>query len=218
MKKEIVIIILCILAFNIFANIVSAEDNILPVNDSLVQNIQKGQEKADQFNAAQSKSDYLKQEWAKLLSNSTSGKILVKAGEIVSPPLTLVTGVKADVSWKFFIALALFFTFLAIFVDALSFSSFSSGVSWVIGIALTIIMGIIKVFDLASTFLVSIITSIYGKIAIIVLALAIIMLAGIISKKLKEKREKEKVEEDKTKLHQEREKAEKFSEALDYSI
>lgn len=218
MRKEIVILTICLLVLNFAIQSVSAEENILPINDSLVQNIQKGQEKADQFNAAQSKSDYLKQEWVKLISNTTAGKVLVKSGEIISPPLSLITGVKADISWKFFIALALFFTFLAMFVDALSFSSFSPGVSWVIGIALTIIMGIIKIFDLISTFLVNIITSLYGKIAIIVLAIAIIITANNISKKLKQKKEKEKVEEDKTKLHQEREKAEKFSEAIDYSI
>lgn len=212
MKKAGLFLIFVFILSILAISHVSAED-ILPVNDSLIQNIQKGQEKVDQYNSAQSKSDYLMQEWEKFLGNSTIGKIIMKIGEFLKPVLTFLIGTEAGINWKFFIALTIWIAFLvSIGNSLLAFSPFSSSTSVIISLGLTIILAQLKFIDKISTFLDNFISKWWGKLIIIMLIIFLMMIYKMIEKNIKQEKKKEEEEEDKRKLHAEVKKAESFSE------
>jgi ABC-type multidrug transport system fused ATPase/permease subunit len=156
------------------------------------------------------RSDYLKQEWTKLLDKSKVGKVLLGISNFLSkfsPLFKVILGVEYSLSWAFIFAVAIWLMFFvlllgpaeSLFPNKLSSIAISFIVTSLIGIS-----GIIKKFVDILTNVIENPTAIWISIIIAILLIFILQFfgkkIGKLIKKSKEKFEKEETEKAQKKI------------------
>jgi len=143
-------------------------------------------------NINQIKSDYLKKEWGKILANNTYFGPIIKAynkiSPITNPIFRYTTGIEPGLNWTFILGLFLLITFLIYIYRILSvFSTFSSGASFIISLALVVILGNIGFIKIVSSSIVklfSALTSWWAQLIFVVLFWALLIVASMYSKQV----------------------------------
>ena len=115
MKKAgsfIIVALLVISLLPIIISSVSAQNEVPGFGEGevpLVNNIQAGQQQYEQFTTAENKSNYLKQEWVKLLDKNTILGPLIKFVNpifvFLNPFFKIVLGYESSLSWAFVFAI-----------------------------------------------------------------------------------------------------------------
>ncbi len=106
MKKKgvlILIVLFSLILLSIFANLSAAQDDVpLP---SEVRGLHDAGEK---LSDEEQRTEYLKQEWTKILENNAVGRGILYIGKIfqvLSPVFKLLIGIEFSFSWMFFLSL-----------------------------------------------------------------------------------------------------------------
>lgn len=177
-------------------------------NDSVVQNVQRGQEYLDNYTAHQNKSEYLMQEWTKLLGNSKLGSVIVGISDFVSifnPFIRLVIGFDYSLSWAFAFGFMIWLTMFMFLLgpgDALLKSRFLSILASFVLASLVGVAGVIKKIVELAAFA---ITNLWIALLSLALAFIIMMMAKILGKTIKKALLKARDDAEKTKEKQNRE-------------
>ena len=113
MKKSIIIFLISLLILNIFViSLIKAQDSDSALPPEL-QGIQKAGEK---LTDEEQRSQYLKQEWGKILANNTFFGPIIKGYEKIAPVVNPVSkytlGIKPSLSWLFILTLTLWICIL----------------------------------------------------------------------------------------------------------
>ncbi len=201
MKKEFVNVkILLVFALILFLSIIIVhaqqsppfpDTPKIPVLGNINENT--GQpEVVDQLSNKETRSDYLKKEWNKILKNNTFFGPLIGAYEKVQPILNPIfkytVGVDLSVSWTFILAFISWVIILIYLQEIFSISSiFTEGSSWAISLALSVIIGfILKIPLKIANFIIntiSIITIWWVQLIAVIAVVAILMLIAFIHQK-----------------------------------
>tara|TARA_Y100000310_G_scaffold111916_1_gene110315 strand:+ start:3664 stop:4404 length:741 start_codon:yes stop_codon:yes gene_type:complete len=204
MKKIGAILILVIFLFSL-TSLISAE--IGPVLPKEVERLHEIGEKATDEAA---RSEYLKQEWTKMLEKSKIGKFMNKTQEYVkpvNPVIKLTFGLEFSWSWVFFLTLSLWFFILMLFYRTINvFVSIKKIIKILISLALIIIISafgltkiaaeyIIKAISLMPNLALQVITIVF-LIAVFVFFSSYANIFKQIAKKLKKEKEIDDIEED----------------------
>lgn len=214
MKKTVVVLVIIsfffaiALAVNIHAQNEAPGMDELPLQEE-AEAIQAGQEKYEQFTTAENKSDYLKKEWGKILSNSPFMGPIIRGLDKISPvtdPLFKYTvGMEPSMTWLFILTLIIWIA-LAILIFRLSSLAlpFSSSTRYVIaigGIIFISIFGAVKKFAEGIIAVLSIFNAWYMQLIAALLVIVAIIIGAMfskqiekIAKRMKEQKEKEELE------------------------
>jgi hypothetical protein len=197
-------------------------------NDSLLNTAQTGTEKATQFQEAENKSDYLKQEWGKILENNTVLGPIIRAADKASPvtnPLFKYTaGLEPSLTWLFILAVAIWIVIFLYMQAMMQYSLFSSKIRLIISLCLTIVIGLTGIIKLISQKIIDLVSLVAIWWIQLIIAFGILfafIITSIFSKNLskslkvsREKREQEKQETKVEKLETKVEGQEKVTKAL----
>ncbi len=179
-------------------------------NDSLLSTAQTGTEKAQQFQEAQNKSDFLKAQWGEILAkNAFLGpiiKVIGMSSPVTNPLFKYTVGLEPSLTWLFTITLILFILFFAYLHALTAYLPFSKSTTLIMTVCTSIALGIMKVFVKITSGIISALTVItstwWGQLIAIVAVIMIAIIAGILSRNLenvmkttKEKNEKAKMEQ-----------------------
>jgi len=211
MKKiGIILFLLIFLIINLFLIQVKAEEidpeTGLPVT---IKDLSDTGEKLTDKNAS-----YLAGKWRDILLKNPVGYSIVKIWDFSKPVLTVVIGRKAEISWGFAIALALW---LLIFFGAryifTNFSAFSKTTAGLISLGIVVIMAVTKLTAEISGFLDNLLSKWWGKVIVLLALIILIVLAVTLTRSIEKIRKELQVEEDKAKLHAAAQSAEGFKKA-----
>jgi flagellar biosynthesis/type III secretory pathway M-ring protein FliF/YscJ len=136
--------------------------------------------------------NYLKQEWSKILENSNHPIakviwVIHKAFLFASPAFKIIIGVEYSFSWLFILTLIIWITLVVFLYRILSvFSTFSKGVSFIISICMIVIASIAKIPLMFANLIIKIIstlTSWWMQLIAAVLVIIFLILISVFSKK-----------------------------------
>ena len=222
MKKNLVIGILFIL---LLFPLISALDAQSIDQSPELQQAQNAQQKITDF-SNQDKSDYLKQEWGKILENSTTfgpvTEFFNRISPVTNPLFKYTVGLEPSLTWLFILALALWIFLVISLYRILDVTSiFSNWVRYIVSFGTIIIISILGITKKVAESIINAISlaSIWWVQLILATAvIAIIIMLSFLSKHLDKifKAEKRKTQEeiDREKLHTSAEIAEEFGKAL----
>lgn len=200
MKRVLSLFFVAVLILS-FIFVVSAE-TLEEYNDKIAQ-IEDAQDKIDDF-AETDKTEYLKQEWEKILERSSFGRGLISASNfietILGPMLKLILGVEYSLSWAFVFAVMIWFGFFWLFYPIFTGIFENKLLGIVAAFAVSSLVGIAGAIKFAVGILVTAITNLWlvGLSFVILLFLILIMrVLGFNFKKMI-KAEKEAAENEKT--------------------
>lgn len=203
MKRGLILFVILVFLLSIFPIVYSQN---LPGQDQ----IEALQRNVDTLTNPQSSTDYLKQEWTKIIQDTSFGKNMIQFGQFLTtlnPIFNLILGLGFSWSWIFFLTLALWICFL-IWVYRLSFFTklFVSSriVQFFVFIFLMLFISYIEISKLISLLFVNLISNIdslfFQLISAFVFLMIILILtiySRVLSKAFKvamEKREKKNLE------------------------
>lgn len=213
MKKRLVLFFVFLLLANIFINIINSEDIPADIPGAKYineENFEKIQNTADQVSDSEARSQYLKQEWKKILEKSQFGKYLLVIDSFltsISPLFELFLGIPYTLSFYFFIALCLFIGVVIIIASAVK-NLFHINIMISIPIAIVIggIAGQLKIYSLFLDYFSPIFTNPWIIIIAVIIGVLIVVLSKkflddfgkALEKKTKEELEKEREQNAKT--------------------
>lgn len=192
MEKRVKVVfaagLLCLVLVS-FLNICTAQDEFSGLaNDSLVQTVEQGGVKYEEFSAQENKSNYLSQEWTKILQKSPATSWIYG----LNPMFKFLIGYEFSVSWAFVAALLVWIIILSIFFPICKAFVKQQFVALGIAIAITIIAahGIMpKTMEMLGNLVKNIWWNFGTIFALIMLMIIINTLSAGILKELKKKRE-----------------------------
>ena len=222
MKKSLTIIALFIL---ILFPIISALDAQSIDQSPELQQAQNAQQKLNDF-SNQDKGDYLKQEWGKILENSTTFGPVINFFDKISPvtnPLSkFLLGIEPSLTWLFTLTLVIWISLIVFTFRILDMTSiFSRWFRYILSFGLIIILstiGLTKAIAEGIINAISLLNIWWVQLIVIVLLVAGLIVSMILSKYLDKifllakKRSQEEI--DREKLHTSAEIAEEFGKAL----
>ena len=182
---------------SILIPIIYAQDNSLPADVPVIPGGEETVNKITDVGDAISEqgTDYLKQEWGKILNKGRFLGPLYRAYQQTKPYLTPIfkytIGTEFELSWLFFLTLMIWIFFLLFFYQILStFSTFSETTSLGISIGLMIITAITidipeKIANLTINLIGNKIPTWWGKLIAVVIVFLIFFILSISSKFLK---------------------------------
>jgi len=204
MKKSVILIFALTLIL-ISLIVIKAEE----LGDSgLPPELEKIQDTANQVQDPNSSirtqnTSYLGGEFIKMLEKNKFGSILLKGARFVAPSGKYIIGMEFGLSWLCLLVFVIWLFFLNSFYNMLSFSIFSKGVSFLIGLGLTIVLGITGTIKAIGDGIASLLTTWWVWLIAVVVLIAIIFIEGKFGKVLREKRKKAKEEMEKMQFHYE---------------
>jgi len=227
MKKGIVLFLICLLILNIFViSLTKAQDEALPPEMKKIQGI------GENLTNPEIRSQYLKQEWGKILEDKKIIGPIIKSYKKISPytdPIfKIILGITPSLTWLFVLTLTLWIAFVIYIFRIFELTSlFSKPAQYVISFGIIIIISVLGITKKLAEYIINALSKftiwwvqLIG-IGIVILALIV---ASILSKNIKkvgkamkEKKEKEKEKIDRIKLSSAVEQGKKITEALSKS-
>jgi hypothetical protein len=169
----------------------------------LVEEVQAGQQTYEQYTAAQNKSDYLKQEWVKILEkNKILGpifKVINSVFVFLSPFFKIVLGYDS-LSWGFIFAIAIWIALFFLISPAISQMIGSGLTGGLASFAIVSLVGLSGVIKKAVDMLNTVINNTWIFWVSLGVAILVVFIASIFGKQLKNwiKKMKKESEEAKT--------------------
>lgn len=237
MKKSIVLFLSLILVLNIFViSIIKAETPAVPdiggnVNPEtgLPSGVGDIKDVGDKLTDEQQRSQYLKQEWGKILANNKFFGPIITAYGTISPytdPISKYTlGSEPSLTWLFFLTLVLWIAFVVYALRILELTSiFSKWVQYIISFGVVIIISITGITRKIAEYIInaiSILTTWWMQLIVAGIVIVAIILASVFSKNLqglfkamKEKKEKNEEEMSRARLKSDIKVAEEFTKEI----
>lgn len=227
MKKSIIIFLISLLILNIFViSLIKAEDN---GDSALPQELQGIQEAGEKLTNEEQRSQYLKQEWGKILANNTIMSPIIKGYEKISPitdPIfKYAIGLEPALNWLFVLTFTLWVAFLIYTFRIFELASpFSKSVQYATSIGIIIIISIMGATKALAEYIIDIIslfTTWWMQLIGIGLVIIGLVIASIFSKNLKdvfkamkEKKAKDEEEINRKKLKTDVEVADAFTKGI----
>jgi ABC-type multidrug transport system fused ATPase/permease subunit len=144
--------------------------------------------------SSENRTDYLKKQWGELLNKSEFFGPLIRSYEKISPVIDPVSrytiGMEPSLSWLFALTLVIWICFLVYIYRILSiFSTFSDSTAFVIAFCLTIILSLMKIISLIANKIIeaiSIITTWWAQLILVLVFIIAFALASVFSKSFKD--------------------------------
>jgi hypothetical protein len=180
----------------------------------------------DTDSAKETAREYLAKEWIIILRNNTYARPIViiiewtwlKTSPVINPVSQTVVGAKPADGWKFIIALALVILLAYWIVSILKmYSLFSKGVGTIIGIAISVMIGVTGLYGRLSELISSLLTNWWVKlilVVIIIIAFFVTVAFSKIFKQIKEKADKAEEQRNREELKVQTQAAKKFGEGF----
>ena len=174
----------------------------------LVNEIQAGQQQYEQYTAAQNKSDYLKQEWVKIVEkNKILGPILNVINPILkfmNPVFKIVLGYESSLSWAFVFALIIWFALFFLIYPPASQLFNNSLFGGIASFALVGLIGLSGAIKTVVEILNTIITNTWMFWISLAIAIILAFVFGMFGKQIKNwiKKTKQKTREEVTEMAQ----------------
>lgn len=222
MKKSVALFLFSLLVLNIFIISIHAEEpptpelggNINP-ETGLPTGVEKVQEVTESLSDDETRSQYLKQEWGKILAkNKYIGPIIAgyeKASPIVDPISKYTIGLEPSLTWIYILTLILWIAFVIYIFRIMEFVSlFSNVTKYLVSIGMVILISVIGVTRKLAEYIInaiSLFSTWWMQLILITGVIIAIILASIFSKNLKdtakamkEKKDKERGEFERGKI------------------